>query len=1319
MAIITTAVENIAQECCSYDRNNIVIVKRLQEDQSKKLFVDTAFGSAEGCSPQFNDVIDKITRKCGGLPLAITCTARFVGRNQLVTEKKQLLDYVNTFLHDNLRTHSSSKEILNQVLKLCYSSLPHCLKTCLLYLSVYPENYSFLKEDLVKQWIAEDFICTQEKKESVALSYFELLLNLGLIQRMDIFNSKRKRLLYYTVHPMVFDFVTSKSMEENFVRIIDYSQSKMVLTEKIRRLSLHFGGATYATIPAGVGLSQVRTLGFMGLLGCLPSIEKFELVRVLILHLRGDDGNERSPLIDICKLRLLRYLQVRSNATLELPGQMQCLEHLETLDINAEVSAVPSNTLHNQRLTHIRLGRKTKQKNMPQGPVTPSQIIFPENLVYRKLPQDVQVFELLPPICSFSRLPGTIGQLTKLRILEVVVRELGTYDLDLLGKLEALTVLSLYVRKPATQRTTFHTSKLSFPSLEYFKFVSGLVLLYFPEKAMPKLWKLKIYFNARGGEKYSNMLRGIHHLEKLQEVVARIGTANGDEDSDFRKAAESAFEQAIQELERMRSNGQIRHNVKWVDKVDEEYDPPESSNKWGEISEEIQNEESTEQHDGELRTADRTHNPLPPVKDDAAPIPTQNKILRRLGQASDENSMYLHSLPGAVNVLEKLGALMEEKHVLLWGIRKHIRYLRWELYALCDTIRSRECRKNFNLHFRARPWFNRCCDLAYDIEDWADLLALRIHVDDRSRVGSSSWISQLYHRTVGMLRTKRIRNIISDIKDLVVRVDHLSRYALDLKISVDLEQQLIKFEPQEIMPHDRPTQLVGHKRPMDEVINMLMDASNVAGFKIVSIVGMAGSGKTTLAEAVYQRIKGEFDSCVFFSVGYQGTLETTLEGILRQVEMKVQESKNIQQNITKLRKLLEANRYLIVLDDLWRLKDWGAIENCFPRDNLHSRIIVTTRNDALALRCCSGLTDCIYKIGLLSDVDSKQLFHNEVFGTGHSCPKNLEIISAQILEKCGGLPLAIVTAAGILAQGQSEDERRTIGLKMLSSSDSSYMWQRLNLSYNDLPPILKSCMLYLSIFPECNLVDVERLVRLWIAEGFIIKEDRRAIEETAVSYLNMLISRNMVLPLHVNHHGIPKYCMVHPVMHDFIVQKAMEEKFIAILNDQHQDVANNYGSIRRLSMQRSSKQDQNVAQDGSMDLSHVRSIIVIGQANTVPRFADLSLVRILDLEGCDGMAAFLHGLNKLPLLRYLSLRGTGVRELPKAIEESRFLQTLDVRYTNVKMLPLSIVRLERLMHLLCGRAKLPHEISKMYGLHTLSCDFAIEYMGIGAISELE
>jgi hypothetical protein len=396
-----------------------------------------------------------------------------------------------------------------------------------------------------------------------------------------------------------------------------------------------------------------------------------------------------------------------------------------------------------------------------------------------------------------------------------------------------------------------------------------------------------------------------------------------------------------------------------------------------------------------------------------------------------------------------------------------------------------------------------------------------------------------------------------------------------------------------------------------------------------------------------------------------------------------------------------------MVDDLWSKEQWQIMRHCFPENDLGSRIIITTTNDALALWCSVGSSNCIYKIGLLSDADSEQLFVNEVFGKGQGFHQHFNSNSAEMsMKKCGGLPLGV--RAATIAQHQSVHEWKRIGLKSLaSSSDESYLWQRLNLTYNDLPNFLKTCMLYLSIFPEYHEVDVERLMRLWIAKGFVIQEIYRPMVETARSYLDGLISRNMVLPLHVNHHGIPKYCMVHPVIHDFIVHKSREDKFTAIKNDQHQGIAN-YGTIRWLSVQSNSKEDQKLAQNSSTDISHLCAIIVFGQASAAPQLIDPTVLRVLDLEGCEDTDIFLEVLHKLQLLKYLNLRGTNVSELPDTIGQLCFLQTLDVRSTNIKKLPPSIVMLKKLMHLLCGSTKLPPGFSEMKELQTLLCVITTE-----------
>lgn len=394
------------------------------------------------------------------------------------------------------------------------------------------------------------------------------------------------------------------------------------------------------------------------------------------------------------------------------------------------------------------------------------------------------------------------------------------------------------------------------------------------------------------------------------------------------------------------------------------------------------------------------------------------------------------------------------------------------------------------------------------------------------------------------------------------------------------------------------------------------------------------------------------------------------------------------------------NRYLVIIDDLWSRTEWTTIKCCFPDNNLGSRIMITTRNDALAKDCSSGSSEYIYKIDLLSDTDSRNLFLKKVFGNVDSCPQHLEDVFSKIMRRCGGLPLATASVAGVLSHQSSKDEWERFGSNLLSSSHIDGLKQILHLSYNDLPPHLKTCLLYLSIFPENYEIDIEGLVRRWIAEGIIGEARRESTEETARCYLSELISRNMVQPLHLKHDGTTRSCTVHPVIHDFIVVKSMEENFVTLVDVQKKDFSTNHGTVRRLSLQNNSKQDQAVVQNDAM--KHARSVTVFGHASGAPRLTDLRVLRVLDLEGCEGPVC-LDGLCVLVLLRYLSLRGTDVSELPAQLGDLRCLETLDVRFTKVKELPPSIVKLEKLMHLLVGSAKLPHGMGKMNALLTLSC----------------
>lgn len=213
-----------------------------------------------------------------------------------------------------------------------------------------PEGYTFLKTDLVKQWSAEGFISAIEGKDAieVAESNFDELVCRGLIQPNCIDFSDEVTL--YTVHYTVFEVIRCKSMEEKFTTVIDYSEVITKLSATVRRLSLRYSNAKYATKPEDITLSQVRSLMFYGFVECLPSIMEFEVLRVLILQVWGDQ--EELDLSGIDRLFQLRYVQIKTNTVVKLPAKMSGLQYLETLEIYAPVTNVPSDIIGLPKLLH-------------------------------------------------------------------------------------------------------------------------------------------------------------------------------------------------------------------------------------------------------------------------------------------------------------------------------------------------------------------------------------------------------------------------------------------------------------------------------------------------------------------------------------------------------------------------------------------------------------------------------------------------------------------------------------------------------------------------------------------------------------------------------------------------------------------------------------------------------------------------------------------------------------------------------------------------------------------------------------------------------
>lgn len=378
------------------------------------------------------------------------------------------------------------------------------------------------------------------------------------------------------------------------------------------------------------------------------------------------------------------------------------------------------------------------------------------------------------------------------------------------------------------------------------------------------------------------------------------------------------------------------------------------------------------------------------------------------------------------------------------------------------------------------------------------------------------------------------------------------------------------------------------------------------------------------------------------------------------------------------------NRYFIVIDDIWDIHSWEITKLALLENNCGSRIIVTTRK----LEIGSEAGD-VYNLEPLTSDNSKKLFYTRIFGGEGKYPENqTDELPEKILKKCGGIPLAIITMASLLSAKPREqwfEVYSSIGFSHKGNRQAENTMRILSFSYYDMPLHLRTCLLYLSVFPEDYVIMKDSLVWKWIAEGFVHRIQGIGLFELGERYFNELINRNMIQPVeHIMYPSIVYGCRLHDMVFSLIHSLSEEENFVTIMNSEYG--TSPHSKVRRISQQ-NRNEDHNP--DVPIDLTHVRSFVACScNISMMASLSSFHVLRVLALELCRSKEGVVEHflvthVGTLPHLRYLGLAGTLTRELPEEIGALKFLQTLDLTDTGIIELPLSIGQLTQLVCLRC------------------------------------
>ena len=252
-----------------------------------------------------------------------------------------------------------------------------------------------------------------------------------------------------------------------------------------------------------------------------------------------------------------------------------------------------------------------------------------------------------------------------------------------------------------------------------------------------------------------------------------------------------------------------------------------------------------------------------------------------------------------------------------------------------------------------------------------------------------------------------------------------------------------------------------------------------------------------------------------------------------------------------------------------------------------------------------------------------------------------------------------------------------------------------------MPSHLRTCFLYLSVFPEDYMINKVCLINMWIAEGFIQSgKQGQTLLEVGESYFKDLINRSMIQPMYDWYSGSIQGCRVHDMGLDLICSLSNEENFVTILNGTENTSPSN--TIRRLSLQNG--KDNHSMTWATKSLQQVRSVFVFPSAlDSMPALDSFRVTHVLDLQGCNLSQSYsLKHIGKLFHLRFLGLRGTGISQIPEEIGNVSSLQTLDVKRNKISCLPPTVIQLRNLMFLYIDwSTRLPNGIGNITCLETL------------------